>query len=176
MDSENQEVVIIVGHKVIQDNHSKFFEWLDKVKAVCGNFEGYLGTETLHTRENEYTCIYRFSTLDNLERWMASEQRTKLMEEKVDIVEEDSQYTHHYGLESVYHNKTIGKKDPTKIELMLLTFIGLFLPVYFIPGWLAKIEQLPSIAITILSLIITVVLMNYVIMPILFFLYYKVRR
>ena len=60
--------------------------------------------------------------------------------------------------------------QPERHKLALLTFAGLFAPVYFIPPLIAAVVDGPRFLIIVMALAGTVLLMTYVIMPILTFL------
>jgi antibiotic biosynthesis monooxygenase (ABM) superfamily enzyme len=84
-DKENQSIAtVLVKHQITKDKHHLFEEWLKKIFQAAQCYSGYLGTETMRSLETSnynYACIFRFDTFKNLERWVASDERRRLLRE-----------------------------------------------------------------------------------------------
>ena len=59
------------------------------------------------------------------------------------------------------------REPPARHKLAILTFFGLLIPVYIIPGALAVLLPDNPILVTVLAVGLIVILMMYVIMPLL---------
>jgi len=62
-------------------------------------------------------------------------------------------------------------KPLPKHKMALLTFIGLLVPVYFIPGFLIRILPNNSLLVSVIAVGVIVPLMSYLIMPLLTYLF-----
>ena len=64
-------------------------------------------------------------------------------------------------------NRPCHRENPARHKMAILTFFGLLIPVYIIPGALAALLPRNPILVTVLAVGLIVMLMMYVIMPLL---------
>ncbi len=89
---ENAEppVAMVFTHRVAKDKVEEYLAWRRKAIAAQAHYPGYLATEFFRPHgsfQNEWVDIVRYSSVDDLNRWMASEERQALLKELDPIVE-----------------------------------------------------------------------------------------
>ncbi|WP_275547885.1 antibiotic biosynthesis monooxygenase [Pseudomonas sp. Marseille-Q0931] len=77
-------VTLVVRHQV-RPNHVPHYEaWLRRVIAAASQCPGHLGVDVVRSRQPcvaQFTCVLRFSSLQQLQSWIDSEQRHQLISE-----------------------------------------------------------------------------------------------
>jgi antibiotic biosynthesis monooxygenase (ABM) superfamily enzyme len=101
-DHAEPPVAMVFTHRVAKDKVEDYLEWRRKAIAAQAHYPGYLATEFFRphgTFQNEWVDIVRYRSVDDLNRWMESEERQSLLTELDPIVE--SMHSHPMtGLES----------------------------------------------------------------------------
>jgi hypothetical protein len=89
-DNAEPTVAMVFTHRVAKDKIEDYLEWRRKAIAAQAHYPGYLATEFFRphgTFQNEWVDIVRYRSVDDLNRWMASEERQALLRELDPIVE-----------------------------------------------------------------------------------------
>jgi antibiotic biosynthesis monooxygenase (ABM) superfamily enzyme len=89
-DSAEPPVAMVFTHRVAKDKVEDYLAWRRKVIAAQADYPGYLATEFFRphgTFQNEWVDIVRYRSVDDLNRWMESEERQSLLKELDPIVE-----------------------------------------------------------------------------------------
>lgn len=162
-------VTTIVRHSILPGKLDVFEAWSARIRAACRTYKGYLGAEIIKPVDGEgttVTSIFRFDCYANLEVWMQSDERLKLLDETEGFCAGAPEISQYESLEYLFPIGASGK-PPSREKMALVTFLGLVAPVFFIPKLvIAYITQVP-ILVTITSLAIITPLMVYAIMPLL---------
>jgi antibiotic biosynthesis monooxygenase (ABM) superfamily enzyme len=77
-------VTVVVTHRVGPENIDEFLEWQERLRLAESRFPGFRGTELFRPVEgiqDEWTALYRYKTAEDLERWLASDERKGLLAE-----------------------------------------------------------------------------------------------
>ena len=80
----DQLVTVVATHRVAADDVDEFLAWQEQLRLAESTFGGYRGTELFRPVEgvqDEWTAMYRFENVSDLEAWLASDERTQLLEE-----------------------------------------------------------------------------------------------
>ena len=89
-DNAEPPVAMVFTHRVAKDKVEDYLEWRRKAIAAQAHYPGYLATEFFRphgTFQNEWVDIVRYRSVDDLNRWMESEERQALLKELEPIVE-----------------------------------------------------------------------------------------
>ncbi|MFF3458423.1 antibiotic biosynthesis monooxygenase [Streptomyces sp. NPDC002730] len=81
---EQEAVTAVISHSVRPGKEPDFVRWQDKVRKVQEKHPGFMGTELFQPVEgiqDKWVVAFRFDTRDNLDDWLASADREKLLEE-----------------------------------------------------------------------------------------------
>lgn len=85
----------LIGLRPRPEREAEFREWQRRITTVAVHQEGFQGTEIFPPVpgvQEEFIVVVRFDTVENLERWMASEDRARLLPEAADLLLEPPTY------------------------------------------------------------------------------------
>jgi hypothetical protein len=169
-DSAEPPVAMVFTHRVAKDKVEDYLAWRRKVIAAQTHYPGYLATEFFRphgTFQNEWVDIVRYRSVEDLNRWMESEERQVLLKELDPIVE--SMHAHPLtGLESWFAlnrgpGATGGGPPPWKQALTVL--FALYPTVMFLtflnPLW----RKLSIAEAMLIGNFLSVGLLTYLVMP-----------
>lgn len=77
-------LTVVVTHRVSPENMDEFLSWQDRLREVEGTFDGYRGSELFRPVDgvqDEWTTLYRFDNAQNLDTWLTSRERARLLDE-----------------------------------------------------------------------------------------------
>ena len=80
----DQLVTVVVTHRVKPEDVDDFLAWQERLRLAESKFEGFRGSEFFRPIEgvqDEWTALYRYATAENLDTWLKSDQRQKLLAE-----------------------------------------------------------------------------------------------
>jgi len=89
LDINDAAVTVIVARRVAAGRDEEFREWNDRLLAAATEFGGYLGSELQPpgaSHPHEWVNIYRFEHQTDLDRWLGSEQRARVMADGAQLV------------------------------------------------------------------------------------------
>ena len=164
--SENS-ITTIARHDVITGKEEQFLSWVERTKAACQKFSGYMDTNVskpVDERENEFVTIFRFDNLENLDRWLYSDTRKILLDELNPIIQGEVALAKITGID--YYFGDI-KKELSLPLMTLITYIGLMPLVLFIPPLFLKYLNHQGTYLAFTSTALIVLLMSYAVMPLL---------
>lgn len=132
-------------------------------------FPGYLSAELIPPEHlgGEYQIVQRFSHLNDLERWNASDERATWMLRLNAVADGEPDYRLLHGLDAWFGPAAVAvAKAPTRWRLTLLSWCGIFPTVAFLLAFLApSMQGLPFLLRTAILTALVAILMSYVIMP-----------
>src|SRR5437588_4437020 len=82
-DAALRPATVVIEQRVHSSREKEFRLWHNKVNLAVASFAGFLGTELVPPDEggDKWSVIYRFDSTVNLETWLHSAVRRKLLEE-----------------------------------------------------------------------------------------------
>jgi antibiotic biosynthesis monooxygenase (ABM) superfamily enzyme len=169
-DSAEPPVAMVFTHRVAKDKVEDYLEWRRKAIAAQAHYPGYLATEFFKphgTFQNEWVDIVRYRSVDDLNRWMESEERQSLLEELDPIVE--SMHAHPMtGLEGWFAlNREPGAtvSGPPRWKQVLAVLFALYPTVmalrFLNPLW----RSLPLAQSMLIGNLLSVSALTYLVMP-----------
>lgn len=81
---EQDGVVVVVAHAVDPRREAEFLAWHERMLRAERAFTGFLGSELFRPVpgiQDDWTIVYRFDTAENLDRWLASPERARMLDE-----------------------------------------------------------------------------------------------
>ncbi len=81
--SENERAAVVVTHRVRKDRHGDYEKWLEEIAPLCKLYPGFLDWHIgrpVHGLTETCTVLIRFNTRLNLQHWMESPARSRLIE------------------------------------------------------------------------------------------------
>ncbi len=77
-------MTVVVTHRVDADDADEFLAWQERLRLAESKFDGYRGAELFRPVEgvqDEWTAMYRYDNVADLEAWLTSDERKQLLEE-----------------------------------------------------------------------------------------------
>lgn len=77
-------VTVVVSNRVAPDQEQAFLAWRQQMADAESRYPGFRGSEVFRPIagvQDEWTTIYRFDTAGNLDRWLTSPERHRLLAE-----------------------------------------------------------------------------------------------
>ncbi len=169
-DNAEPPVAMVFTHRVAKGKVADYLAWRRKAIEAQAHYPGYLATDFFKphgTFQNEWVDIVRYRSVDDLNRWMESEERQSLLKELKPIVE--SMHAHPVtGLEGWFAlsretGATISAPPPWKQALAVL--FALY-PTVMVLSFLNPLWRNLSFAQSMLiGNILSVTLLTYLVMP-----------
>lgn len=78
----DQLVTAVVTHRVAPEDVEDFLAWQERLRLAESNFPGFRGSELFRPIEgiqDEWTAMYRYDTAADLEAWLNSAERERLL-------------------------------------------------------------------------------------------------
>ncbi len=167
---DEESVTVIVSRRVKLGREKEFEEWAAGISLEAQNFEGYLGTKNIKPSKNSNSnsvVIIKFNRYKNLKKWEDSPIRAKWIEKAINFTEGDVQVQKLTGLEYWFTlPKTPLQTPPPRYKMAIVTFVALFPTINFVNLVLNPLSGfLHGTFNMAISVIVTVILMTYVVMP-----------
>jgi antibiotic biosynthesis monooxygenase (ABM) superfamily enzyme len=80
----DQLVTVVVSHRVEPDDLDDFLAWQDRLRLAESKFDGFRGAELFRPIDgvqDEWTAMYRYATAEDLDKWLTSDERKRLLAE-----------------------------------------------------------------------------------------------
>lgn len=77
-------VTVAVSHRVDPDDVEQFLRWQERLRLAESKFAGFRGSELFRPVDgvqDEWTALYRYDTAADLDRWLTSSERQRLLAE-----------------------------------------------------------------------------------------------
>jgi antibiotic biosynthesis monooxygenase (ABM) superfamily enzyme len=78
---------VVIEQRVKPGREEDFREWQERMNRAVAAFAGFLGTEVVppSAGDREWTILYRFDSRPRLDRWLASSERSEMLDEGDEI-------------------------------------------------------------------------------------------
>jgi antibiotic biosynthesis monooxygenase (ABM) superfamily enzyme len=166
-------VTVVVRHRVKPGKEPEFEEWRRGISHAALQFEGHRGFTVVRPAapEREYLFLFRFDTLEHLEKWEGSATRREWLERLDHMTAEPVSRERHTGME-VWFTPPPGRRQAPRYKMVAVTLLALY-PLVSLVQWLLAplLVGWPPLLRTLVSAVLLVVIMTYVAMPLLTWLF-----
>ena len=169
-ENKQSTATVLVKHQVSPEKHQAFELWLKKISKAAQRYSGYLGTETMRsieTSDHNYVSIFRFDTYKNLETWIVSNDRRRLINELNDLISTPPSFSGYRGLEMWLPSSIETTKTPSRHKMAVLTFFSIWVLVHVMMNYVHPVIPGTPLVREILVVAIIVLVMTYAVMPML---------
>jgi len=147
---ENQGATVVISHHILDGKQNQYEDWLNQIGPICRSFKGNIDWQIVRPIPNltfKYTVIIRFDTIENLTKWMESNERKKLIEIAKPLFAKDDKYFIKSGLEFLFFSEKEEQKIPVRWKQYLVTWsaiypLSILTPLIVLP--LLKILNFPD--------------------------------
>ncbi|TKB25129.1 antibiotic biosynthesis monooxygenase [Desulfopila sp. IMCC35006] len=164
---------VVITHRVHPGKESLYDDWLNEIGPLCRSSAGLLDWQIIRPIAGltaTYTVIIRFDARENLENWMHSPQRKRLIEQVRPLLATEDDFTIRSGLDFWFTPEGAHARIPVRWKQFLITWSAIYPLVLGVP--LVVVPLLRQLGIPrdrfLDTLVITgliVSLMVYLVMP-----------
>lgn len=162
----DQLVTVVVSHRVQPDDLDDFLAWQDRLRLAESKFDGFRGAELFRPIDGvqaEWTAMYRYATAEDLDKWLTSDERKRLLAEGKKFSEFHLQTVDSsFGSWFAFDGDGDGS-PPSDVKTSLAVWMGLYPTVVFLslalsplhmPLWLSLLigNLFSSFAMTFLTM------------------------
>lgn len=169
----NEGATAIITHRVCNDKHPEYEQWLKEIGPLCSGYPGHLDLQIVRpiSRITEtYTVIIRFATQAQLKAWMESSTRAALIDKVRPLLVTGDDFYISSGLDFWFAPQQAGAKIPVRWKQYVVTWSAIYPLVLGVPLIMLPVLRYIGISsnhyLDVLVVTGTVVLlMVYVVMP-----------
>ena len=132
----DQLVTVVVTHRVKPEDIDDFLAWQDRLRLAEAKFDGFRGTELFRPIEgvqDEWTALYRYASAEDLDTWLTSEARTKLLAEGKKFSDFQLRtIDNSFGSWFAFDENGVDAPPPSDIRTSVAVWVGLYPTVVFL--------------------------------------------
>ena len=169
----DEVVTLVVKHLIKQGLEADYEAWLRRIVRIAGERPGHLGVDVVRGKQDGlalFTCVLRYRSTDDLQRWLDSPQRKTLIEEAAPMLA-DGDHTEIGAVNEFWFNPVTenAAKPPRWKQAVVTLFVilPLTLLVPIVWGPVLRLHPFLSnyVVATFLVTVTIVVLVVYLLMP-----------
>jgi antibiotic biosynthesis monooxygenase (ABM) superfamily enzyme len=126
----DQLVTVVVTHRVESDDVEEFLAWQERLRLAESKLAGYRGTELFRPVEgtqDEWTAMYRYENVADLEAWLASDERTQLLKEGKKFQDfQQRTVDNSFGSWFAFDDKGNQVPPPSDIKTSFAVWVGIY--------------------------------------------------
>ena len=123
-------VTTVVTHRVAPGQVDDFLSWQERFRLAESKFPGYRGSEMFRPidgEQNEWTMIYRYDTAADLDKWLTSRERKRLLKEGKNFGEFrlrtiDSSFGNWFSYDDIDGQA----RTPSDLKTVIAVWVGLY--------------------------------------------------
>lgn len=139
-DISNDVVTLLIRHRAKDGCEQDYENWLRRTVGIAKGYPGHLGVDVLRER-NHFTCVLRFASTDQLQGWLDSDERHRLIEEVAPLLADGDRLEINPDREFWF---TLGNAPPPRWKQACLTFLVILPLSLLVPLlWQPLFEKLP---------------------------------
>lgn len=169
---EKQGASVVITHSILDGKQQEYEQWLNEIVPLTRHSKGFIDHQIVRPIPDltfVYTVIIRFDTIENLKKWMESDDRKKLIEKAAPLFRRDDRYTIKSGLDFLFESES-ETKVPVRWKQYLATWSAIYPLSLLVPLIILPILRFLKIPVSHYfdGLIVSggiVFLMIYVVMP-----------
>jgi antibiotic biosynthesis monooxygenase (ABM) superfamily enzyme len=164
-------VTVVVSHPVSAGNEQEFLAWQERMTEAERAYPGFRGSELFRPVpgiQETWTTVYRYDTSENLERWLASPERARLLEEATAFSDfELHRISSPYGSWFAFPDGAPDAKPPSSWKTALSVLVGLYPTVVVLTIVISELWESAELwQSLLLGNVLSVCLLTWVVMPV----------
>ena len=130
MSTVEQGATVVITHRVRDGQQAAYENWLiNEIGPISRSSVGHLDVQIIRPIAGltaTYTIVIRFDTHDNLQNWMTSDRRKRLIEKVRPILAKDDDFFVRSGLDFWFTPEGAKAKVPVRWKQFLLTWSAIY--------------------------------------------------
>jgi len=147
---ENQGASVVITHHILDGKEQQYEKWLNEIVPISKHSQGFIDLQIVRPIPHltfVYTVIIRFDTIENLKKWMESDNRKLLIEKASPFFRKHDNYKIKSGLDFLFNAENEGNKVPVRWKQFLVTWsaiypLSLLIPLLVLP--FLRLLQIPA--------------------------------
>jgi antibiotic biosynthesis monooxygenase (ABM) superfamily enzyme len=164
----DQLVTVVVTHRVRPEDTDAFLAWQDQLRLAESKFRGYRGAELFRPVEgvqDDWTVMYRYDNAQDLDTWLSSDERKRLLEEGSKFQDFKLRTVDHsFGNWFAFDDKGNQAALPSNTKTSLAVWVGLY-PTVVLLSLALRPLKLPLWEGPILATLLSSFIISFVVMP-----------
>lgn len=163
----DQLLTVVATHHVESQDMEEFLKWQERLRLAESKFHGYRGTELLRPVEgvqDDWTAMYRFDSITDLEAWLASDERKRLLGEGRKFSDFHLRTVDNSFGSWFAFNDRVGNTPPSGFRTSLAVLVGLYPTVMLLTLALSPLKM-PLWIGMLIGNVLSSFLMTYMTMP-----------
>lgn len=164
----DQLVTAVVTHRVAPDEVDDFLAWQERLRLAESNFPGFRGSELFRPIEgiqDEWTAMYRYDTAADLEAWLNSAERERLLAEGKQFKDFALRtIDNSFGSWFAFDDAGLQAPTPSEAKTSIAVWVGLYPTVVLLTLALFPL-RMPLWLGMLVGNLLSSVLMSFVVMP-----------
>jgi antibiotic biosynthesis monooxygenase (ABM) superfamily enzyme len=161
-------VTVIIGERVMPGSEEAFVSWQKRLLLAESKFPGYRGSEIFRPIEgvqDEWTTLYRYNSAADLDRWLTSVERQKLLDEGKKFSDFGLRtIDHSFGNWFAFEAKGGHPRAPSNMKTVIAVWVGLH-PTVMLLALATAPAKLPVWLDRLFSNLLSSTVMTFVTMP-----------
>lgn len=137
---ETQGASVVITHHVLEGKQAEYEKWLEQIAPLTKHSEGFIDHQIVRPIPHLtfiYTVIIRFDTIENLKKWMESDDRKRFIEKATPYFRKNDNYKIKSGLDFLFETES-ETKVPVRWKQYLVTWsaiypLSLLIPLLVLP-------------------------------------------
>lgn len=162
---ENSLVTVLVTHRIDDHRVDEFLRWHASMTEAESRFPGFRGVEVFRPIEgvqNEWTICYKFDNAENLDRWLTSDQRRRLLQNSPFKDFKVRRIDHSFGNWFALGDQSL--PPPSDFRSSIAVWMGLNPTIFFLVSVVSPLH-LPVWAVILFQNLLSAFIMTYLTMP-----------
>lgn len=133
---KKQGASVVISHHILQGKEELYEAWLNEIDPVCKSYSGYIDRQIIRPIPNVtfiYTVIIRFDAIENLKKWMDSQDRKLLINKVKPLFAKDDNYIINSGLDFLFVPENGNSKTPVRWKQYLITWSAIYPLALLVP-------------------------------------------
>jgi uncharacterized protein len=122
-------VTVAVSHRVDEDDVDEFLVWQERLRSAESSFPGFRGSELFRPVpgvQDEWTALYRYDSAADLDRWLVSDERKRLLADGEKFADFHSRtIDNSFGSWFAFDDGT-DAGSPSEVKTSIAVWVGLY--------------------------------------------------
>jgi antibiotic biosynthesis monooxygenase (ABM) superfamily enzyme len=127
--SREHGATVVITHRVREGCHAQYDAWLNEIAPLSRTSKGHIDWQIIRPvagLTSTYTVVLRFDSRANLESWMGSSERSRLIEKVRPLLATDDEFFVRTGLDFWFVPEAAQAKVPPRWKQFLVTWSAIY--------------------------------------------------
>jgi antibiotic biosynthesis monooxygenase (ABM) superfamily enzyme len=125
----DQGATVVITHRVREGQQAGYDDWMNEISSVSTSADGFVDWQIIRPIAGltaTYTVILRFATREQLQNWMNSPERARLIDKVRPLLAKDDEFFVRSGLDFWFTPEGAKAKVPVRWKQFLITWSAIY--------------------------------------------------